>query len=140
MTNQISPELDTFCGDIISTFDGELTWKWDGRFNTVLIEFTSEYNDRIRSVIDQHLSSSWNSTNIGEAPEPVQALCSKMGSLRAGQILFTSDTGQDEFMYCAWWPWGSGTKVSIRIAPSYQNIAGDDIVNMVAQLKSRFNI
>lgn len=140
MSSQMSPELDAFCGDIISTFEGELTWKWDGRFNTVLIEFTAEYNDRVRSLLDQHLNSIWDSSNIGEAPEAVQTVCTKMGNLRAGQLLFTSDGGQNGFILCAWWPWGSGAKVSIRIAPVYDHLAGDDMITLVEQIKNRFNI
>jgi len=138
MTYHMNPELENICEDIINNFQGELTWKWDGRFNTVLIEFTTEYNEKVLSVINRHLSSIWNSSNIEEAPDIVQVISTRMGSLRAGQILFTSDPDQDALVFCAWWPWGNGSKVSIRLAPCYENLSDNERVELVTQLKNRF--
>jgi len=140
MTYQMNPELENICGDIINNFQGELIWQWDGRFNTVLIEFTTDYNEKVLSVINRHLNSIWNSSNIEEAPNIVQVISAKMGGLRAGQTMFTSDQDQDALVFCAWWPWGNGSKVSIRLATCYENLSDNDMAELVTQLKNRFSI
>ncbi len=137
---QMNAKLENMCADIIDNFQGELKWQWDGRFNTVLIEFATDYNEKVLSVINRHLSNKWNSANIEEAPDIVQVISAKMGSLRAGQTLFTSDPDQNALLFCAWWPWGNGSKVSIRLAPCYENLSDNDMAEQVTQLKNRFSL
>jgi hypothetical protein len=52
---------------------------------------------------------------IGEAPEIAQSAKYHLGGLISGQLLFLPDPDDDPLVYCAWWPWGSGRTISIRI-------------------------
>ena len=33
----------------------------------------------------------------------------------SGQLLLLSDSATDVLIYCAWWPWGNGLTISIRV-------------------------
>ena len=115
-------ELDPegICRAILSALQMSLVWKWDGRFGTFLAEFGVDRKDSVRAVLESHLSNAWDRKSIGEAPQHVQVINGDLGGLMPGQLLFTSDPKQDAFVFCAWWPWGDGNTISIRVAPSYK--------------------
>jgi len=103
------------CRNLASAFGAALEWKWDGRFGTALAEFPLEKKEAVLGALDLHLVSRWNSASIADAPEVVQALRRHLGGLMAGQLLFLSDPAAEPPVYCAWWPWGNGQRISIRI-------------------------
>ena len=105
----------SICTGLRSAFEGILDWKWDGRFGTVLAEFPLEKQASVLGILEQYLVSRWDSATICEAPEIAQDIKGHLGGLTAGQLLFLSDPGVDPLVYCAWWPWGDGQTISIRI-------------------------
>ena len=133
-------ELENNCKELASAFKGILSWKWDSRFDTVLAEFGTDKKNSVRAILDQYLSNTWDSANIGKAPDAVQRINIDLGKLRSGQLLFTSDPRQDTFIFCAWWPWGDGQTISIRIAPYYKKLSDSDKAEKTQQLKDWFEI
>jgi hypothetical protein len=132
------PEND--CKELCKAFQGVLSWKWDSRFETVLAEFSVKKKDDIRAVLDRYLRTTWEGSGMGNAPDPVRAIDNRLGGLRPGQLLLTSDPSGEAFIYCAWWPWGDGKTISIRIAPSYQNLADAEKAEKTRLLKGWFGI
>lgn len=108
-------EQGNICQRLWEGFGDLLTWKWDPRFGTVLAEFPPEKKESVLEILDQHLVKRWDSGTIGEAPEVAQRVNRHLGGLMAGQLLLLSDPGTEPLVYCAWWPWGNGQTVSIRI-------------------------
>jgi hypothetical protein len=133
-------ELEDDCIELLSAFEGVVSWKWDGRFETVLAEFGVDIKDSIRAILDRYLSITWNSSNIDDASDIVQRINIHLGELRPGQLLFTSDPNRDVFIFCAWWPWGNGKNISIRIAPSYKKLSDSEKAEKVQRLKEWFKI
>ena len=117
-----------------------MAWKWDDRFQTVLAEFKVDNKARIHNALEHRLDRVWDSSNIETAPEVVQTIISSFGGIMPGQLLLTSDPGRDALVYCAWWPWGNGETISIRLAPFYQKTSDADKAGQTQQLKEWFGI
>ncbi|PKN53293.1 MAG: hypothetical protein CVU55_01340 [Deltaproteobacteria bacterium HGW-Deltaproteobacteria-13] len=133
-------EVENDCKELLKAFKGVLSWQWDSRFETVLAEFRADNKDSIRTILDRYLSNAWNSSNIGTAPDIVQNIGNRLGKLRAGQLLLTSDPNREIFIYCAWWPWGNGKDISIRIAPCYKKLSDSEKADKIKQFRNWFEI
>ena len=124
----------TLCEDLGSV----VKWKWDGRFATVLAEFSMDGKDPIRAVLETHLPSAWDRSTFCRAPAHVAATAARLGGLMAGQLLLTSAPSDGVGIYCAWWPWGNGKMISIRLGVFHEEEGrGDD---EEARLKSWFGL
>jgi len=133
-------DLESVCRELLSAFQGIFSWKWDSWLETVLAEFDVDNKDSTRAILERCLSSTWNSSNIGKAPDIVQLINSNLGGLRSGQLLFTSDPSQDAIIFCAWWPWGDGKTISIRIAPLYIKLLDSEKAEQIHLFKRWFEI
>ncbi len=67
---------------------------------------------------DGVLSWKWDRKTIRNAPDIVKTGAGEFGDMRSGQLLFTSDPKGNMLILAAWWPWGDGEVVSLRIASS----------------------
>lgn len=121
MNNLNSTESEHLCKELSGAFKGVLSWKWDDRFQTVLAEFDVDNKTHIHDVLENRLGKIWNTTNIEKAPVVVQTIINGFGGLMPGQLLFTSNPGLEGLVFCAWWPWGNGKTISIRLAPFYHS-------------------
>ncbi len=99
----------------VTTSCPRLDWEWDGRFGAALSAFGAEQIDHVERALDAEFSSRWAVDNIGSAPAVATGIAESRGGLRAGQKLFISDPEQDIVVFAAWWPWGGGDRVSVRI-------------------------
>jgi len=132
-TDSARPEND--CREILNAFDGVLSWKWDSRFETFLAEFGVDDKDSVRAILDRYLKITWNNSNIRNAPDVVKKININLGKLRSGQLLFTSDPNRDVFIFCAWWPWGDGKTVSIRIASACNKLSDSKNAGKIQRIK-----
>ena len=132
--------LENECKKLWGAFQGVLSWKWDSRFETVLAEFGVKKKDNVRATLERYLRMIWDGSNMANAPDPVRAINNRLGGLRAGQLLFTSDPSGDAFIFCAWWPWGDDKTISIRIAPSYQKLLDSEKAEKTRLFKGWFGI
>jgi len=109
-------DLEKISRKLLSASRGVLSWKWDHRFEAFLAEFSVDKRDEFRSILERDFSNVWDSSNIREAPDIVKMCSNRFGGLRSGQLLFTTGPSQDVFICGAWWPWGDGRTISLRIA------------------------
>jgi len=131
-------EIEKNCKELFNAFKGVVSWKWDDRFDTVLAEFSVNNKNSVRAILDRYLSIAWDSSNIGSAPKTIQKINMHLGKLRSGQLLFSSDPKQDAYIFCAWWPWGDGKTISIRIAPYYKRLSDSEKADKTQQFKGWF--
>ncbi len=132
--------LEDHLGELSKAFRGMLTWKWDGRFDAVLAEFGAGQKDEIRAILERFLPMSWDSSNIGEAPDIVRTVSGYLGGLWPGQQLVTSDPKGDAIIFCAWWPWGNGKTISIRMAAFHPKLSGPEKDEKIHRLKVWFGL
>ena len=109
-------DLEKVSRELLSASWGVFSWKWDHRFEAFLAEFSADNGDEFRAILERDFNNVWDSSNIREAPDIVQMCNNNFGGLRSGQLLFTTDPSQDVFVCGAWWPWGDGETISLRIA------------------------
>jgi len=115
-----------------------LSWQWDERFGTALAEFLVDRKDNIRELIEPYLGNVWDNSTIETAPDSVQVIAIKLGKLREDQLLFTSDPNQDVIIYGAWWPWGNGKNISLRLAPHKWNLSSTEQAELKKQFRGWF--
>jgi hypothetical protein len=135
MNNLNQSEIERICKQFFDDFRGVLSWKWDNWVGSILSEFNTEIEKDIRVSLEKSLPLFWDSSTIQTAPQIVQTLDNHLGGLRPTQLLFTSPPSNDAFVFCAWWPWGSGTAISIRVAPFNKNLSNPEEGVLMEQLK-----
>jgi hypothetical protein len=140
VTNLSESHIEGVCRELSHAFQGVLTWKWDKRFETVLAEFSVAKKENVRAILERYLSATWDSSNVGNAPDIVRAIESHFGGLWPGQLLFTSDPKRDALIFGTWWPWGDGKEISMRIGPSYRTMTDSKRDEKIQLFKSWFGV
>ena len=90
-------------------------WAWDPRLECATSPFEVSLAPRVRGALDPVLPAEWTATTITDAPEGVRALSTRSGNLRANQLLLTAPEVAGMFPFALWWPWGDGSRVSVRV-------------------------
>ena len=127
--------IESICRQLFDEFRGILSWKWDDRTGTILAEFSADKEKDIRAILEKFLTISFDSSTINTAPQIVQTLDNHLGGLRPTQLLFCSHPSHDAFVFCAWWPWGNGMTISLRIAALDANLSKPEANKLVELLK-----
>jgi hypothetical protein len=140
MFNYNTTRLEKSCRQLISTLEKNLTWKWDDRFETVLAEFSVTDKHIIHPLITRHMGEIWELDQGDSPPRVVQTIIDYFGGLNPGQTLFTSDPDQDELLLCAWWPWGNGKTISIRLGAFADALSDQDNEELTRRFRSWFDI
>ena len=123
------------CKEIIKALEGFVVWKYDDRFGTLLTEFGEAEKGAVQGVLERFLSITWDSDNIAQAPEIVRVIDRHLGSLRPGQLFFSTNPDQDAFVFCAWWPWGDGQTISIRLAPFDKKLSDGEKAELISLIR-----
>ncbi len=119
---------------------GVVSWKWDSRFVAALAEFRTDKTDSVRAMLEPSLSLLWDSSTVRKAPDSVRKIAKDLGGLRSGQLLFVSDPNQDVCLFGAWWPWGNGTTISIRVAPYGKRLSAAEQAELNGLFKGWFGL
>jgi hypothetical protein len=117
------PNIEDICEQLIYDFRGILTWRWDDWVSTFLADFNTDIDFKVRGILEKHLLFLWDTLNIHNAPQGVQDVYTHLGKLRPTQFLFSSDPSNAVFVFCAWWPWDNGSKISLRFAPYNKSLS-----------------
>lgn len=92
-----------------------LKWEWDGRFNAGLTVFEKAQVDAVTQALQPIFAKTLDPSMAKDAPPPVRERVATMGGMRGDQRLLLSDECDGAWLAAAWWPWGSGQKVSLRV-------------------------
>ena len=128
-------DIETICKQLFDDFRGILSWKWDDWIGTILAEFSVDEEEDVRAILEKILPISWDSSTINTAPQIVQTLGEHLGGLTPTQLLFSSHPSHDAFVFCAWWPWGNGMTISLRVSAFDKNLSKPEAKKLIAQLK-----
>jgi len=132
--------IENICTEFVNTFQNQLTWEWDDRFEAVLATCKTENKEDIRLFLKHHFNKVWDDSNTEDASDAVLDAISHFGGLMPRQLLFTSDPNQDLFLCCAWWPWNNGNTISLRIAPFSKKLTDEDKVELNKKMKEWFRV
>ena len=131
----MNSNLQGICKNLFDEFRGRLSWEWDDWVGTILAKFGNAEAEAVRATLDKYLPIAWDSSTMQTAPPIVQTLDQHLGGIRPSQLLFSSDPDQEAFIFCAWWPWGNGKTISIRIAPYDARLTDEEASRLMADLK-----
>lgn len=116
MTAGSGLSVEEACARLRDVAQGASPWEWDGRFEAGLLAFDKSTEKDVLGVLDEVFDRIWSAKEMASAPREVQSLESQLGGLRSGQMLLTAGAGLGgPVLWCAWWPWGSGERISIRV-------------------------
>lgn len=132
--------LEKRCRNLIDTLGDTLTWKWDDRFETILAEFDVNQRETIQSLLSKEMDIVWHPEDTSRAPELVHILINYFGGLNPGQQLFTSNPDIDGILLCAWWPWGNGKTISIRLAVFADSLSDEENEELTRIFKTWFKV
>ncbi|MBU1344763.1 MAG: hypothetical protein KKE44_15180 [Proteobacteria bacterium] len=133
-------KFEKSCCQLFEVFKNQLTWKWDSRFETVLAEFSVKEKASVQKSIKTHMGTTWDDGNSGNAPETVKMIINCFGGMNPGQQLFTSDPEKDDIVLCAWWPWGNGQTISIRLGVFANTLNDDDNKELTRLFRGWFDL
>ena len=136
MDDQNIANAKKICEEFVNAIRGHLYWQWDGGFEAALAAFSYRDRDQIRAILEGCLPNVWDRNSLSRSDYVTHQIASKFGGLKDGQLMFTSDTRQDGFLFAVWWPWDSGDRISIRVAPSALNLSESDYATLVHTLKT----
>ena len=137
MSSETVKALESGIQELAASFRDVVEWQWDGRFKTALAEFPIDRKGEVLGLLEKHLVSRWDAASAVEAPEVVREILKTLGGLMSGQLLLLSDIEKPAFLFCAWWPWGNGQKISIRIGAFGE---ASETKSLTQVLKDRFGV
>ena len=93
----------------------QLEWNWDEYHQALLAEFSVDHEQAIFLTLLQHFPFQWDRKSIKKAPPLMRHRASRFAALNKSQRLLTQDDSGDQEVMIAWWPWGHGATISVRI-------------------------
>ena len=132
---------ERICRNLARELEKLVSWKWDGRFSAALAEFAGADSAVIRAIVERYMPNAWDSVTVAQAPDATQEIKRLLGGLMPGQLLMCSDEDQEVIVYSAWWPWGNGQTISIRISAASLESFDDRAKSLfVTSLRSCFGV
>ena len=122
MVSDISNMLSEHdCTKLFEALQADLSWEWDSRFKTVLAQISVKEKDTIEKTLENYLGIAWDSVTINSAPESVQRILVRFGGIMSEQLFYAAGLAENGIVFCAWWPWGNGQTISIRLGTTLED-------------------
>jgi hypothetical protein len=129
-------KFQNICLGVKKTFSDK-AWDFDSRFNSLLIVFDRKWVDPMMRTLDDEFTEKWDSRSIKKASSAIKKLVKALYGIEPGQFIYSDENNdQDLALYAAWWPWGNGDSVSLRISiysPEKDLITETDIKNYLIE-------
>jgi oxalate decarboxylase/phosphoglucose isomerase-like protein (cupin superfamily) len=107
--------IQTYGKDVIKALSSIVNWKYDDFHNVMLAEFSVDKQDQVLFTLQQILPVNWDVKTIKKAPEEVKHYAGAFSKLVKQQKLFSTNIEHHPKVMAAWWPWGHGATVSVRL-------------------------
>lgn len=107
--------LQSFSSELLDKFGDLLKWQWEERNKSLLAEFSVDKKDQVWLILQQHYCQCWDAKSFKKAAAEIKHMAGNFNSLNNEQHLFTTPTPPYNRTMVAWWPWGHGATVSIRL-------------------------
>ncbi|WP_293747104.1 hypothetical protein [uncultured Paraglaciecola sp.] len=108
-------QVQTYGKDVIEALSSIVKWKYDDFHKVMLAEFSVDKQDQVLFTLQQVLPVSWDINTIKKAPGEVKHYAGSFSKLVKQQKLFSTSVERHPKVMAAWWPWGHGATVSVRL-------------------------
>jgi hypothetical protein len=113
MTKQ--EQLQTYGKVVIDALSPIVKWQYNDFHGVMLAEFSVDKQDQVRLALQQVLPLSWDAKSIKKAPSELKHKAHFFAKLSKNQMLLSDHLENQPKIMVAWWPWGHGATVSIRV-------------------------
>jgi len=120
--------------------DGAFGWEWDDRFGAALTTFKKEREEDVLAMLDRNLPVCHDVKTIKDAPKLARQIAGAFGGLRAGQRLFFSDDAEAPMLVGAWWPWGNGSTISLRVKAVVLGLSDEEKATLLDDFRGWFKL
>ena len=124
-------ELLKKLSDHLSSHAGELSWKVDTRFNAATATIQMAISKDIQNLLEDSFPRKWTVEESEPNSEIMEKVVGSVGGPGPGQILYTSDESSQPIVYCAWWPWGNGNNISLRIGVFDESYSANQSIDAI---------
>ena len=114
VTTDSARHFETVCRTLADG-SGQGGWQWDDRLGAALVVFGEAQAAKMLTLLRQVFPEHWDANTIKSAGNNVSDIVRNLGGLKKNQIIFATDPNQKTFLYGAWWPWGDGKQISLRV-------------------------
>jgi oxalate decarboxylase/phosphoglucose isomerase-like protein (cupin superfamily) len=108
-------QIQTYGKDVIEALSSMVKWKYDDFHKVMLAEFSVDKQDQVLFTLQQVLPINWDVKTIKKAPNEVKHYAGIFSKLVKQQRLFSTNIERHPIVMVAWWPWGHGATVSVRL-------------------------
>jgi hypothetical protein len=135
----MSRALDDRCRAIKAVSPGLLDWSFDDRFRAANAAFDTSVASAVDAALSTGFETHWTAATLSSAPPRVVEMAGKVG-LRESQRMYTALAHTDPILFGLWWPWGSGTTISIRVLFSARSLDEAAKATLLSDFKGWFQI
>ena len=137
MTDEFA-EIEECCVGLAGDATGLFSWEWDESFGAMLATFGAERAGEARAILETHFTSPWDHEAIADAADAAANVAEMLGGIRPAQRLYTTGPEEDVIAYAAWWPWGNGERISVRIGLFAGSATGIGVATLFKKFRSWF--
>ena len=137
MTNEFA-EIEKCCVAVVRDAAELLNWEWDDNFGAALATFPVDKAPQAQAILETHFAWPWDHEAIADAPDGAVNVAEMLGGIRPAQRLYTTGPEEDVIAYAAWWPWGTGETISVRIGLFAGSAAGIGVATLFKKFRSWF--
>jgi hypothetical protein len=108
-------ELQLHGKEVLEALSSIVKWKYDEFHKVMLAEFSVDKQDQVLFSLQQVLPVSWDAKTIRKAPHEAKHYAGSFSKLTKQQKLLSTNIIRQPKVMVAWWPWGHGATVSVRL-------------------------
>jgi hypothetical protein len=108
-------QLQTYGKAVIDSLSPLVKWQYNDFHQVMLAEFSVDKQHQVMAVLQQTLPCQWDVKSIKKVSGEVKHRAGFFAKLTKNQQLFSEDLQTQPKYMVAWWPWGHGATVSVRL-------------------------
>ena len=108
-------QLQIYGKAVIDSLSPLVKWQYNDFHRVMLAEFSVDKQQQVMAVLQQHLPCQWDAKTIKQAPRELHHKAGFFSKLVKNQKLLSLKLQNNPQFMVAWWPWGHGATVSVRL-------------------------
>lgn len=108
-------KLQTYGKGVLDALAPLVKWSYNDFHQVMLAEFSVDKEQQVMLALQQVLPNQWTAKSIKKAPKIVKHRAGFFSKLVKNQMLLSENADASANCMVAWWPWGHGATVSVRL-------------------------
>lgn len=93
----------------------QIQWQWDKHHQALLAEFSVDHEQHVYLTLRQYFPINFDKKSIKQSTPELRHKAGKFAELTKSQQLLICENNEHKEVMVAWWPWGHGATISVRI-------------------------